>query len=611
MTRMRQATFHPGAGPGHDFADVVLIGVLTLLALIGGGTWLTGQIAALTFNATWPPVGFGEALHAAWALPEHLGDPRQAWPAGVRADLPGPAGFAAAALIAFLDITIVMAGSLRWALNRRPHKGFASRAEMDPLTERAVVARAAVVRPSLSGRRVAVEDAGVRIGRAIPSGTALACSAEDSVAVVAAPRQGKSASVIIPWVYGWPGPAFVTSIRPDVLMATAIPRGNRGPVAVMAPTGMLDWPDKLRWSPVSGCADFNKAHARADVMVTVGKGRDGGDSTDSGYFSMNATNLVAAWLHAAALSGGNAADVVRWAFDERLDAPIRIMAGHSDAADGVASLLDALYRLPADTTRASLWTTAQTAISPLLAPAARETFLPAPGEATDLREFLRAGGTCYLLADERRAATLAPVVSAFVDDLIETAKGIADWMPGGRLDPPLGLFLDEVANIVPLPQLPALMSFAGGTGIFITAVLQSMAQARSRWGHDAAAMLWSSATVKLILGGLAGDDLREVSELAGEHQETVITWQRGHGGSTYSSTLQDRRTVTPAQVRTLSASRREALVIHATTPVVRARLTRYYEGPHRADFAASAEQARRIAGLDLPVAVADEAGQPS
>ena len=45
-------------------------------------------------------------------------------------------------------------------------------------------------------------------------------------------------------------------------------------------------------------------------------------------------------------------------------------------------MLDALYRLPPDTTRASLWTTAQTAVSPLLAPAARQVFLPAPGAAT-------------------------------------------------------------------------------------------------------------------------------------------------------------------------------------------------------------------------------------
>jgi type IV secretion system protein VirD4 len=495
----------------------------------------------------------------------------------------------------------LIAVALGWPrLRSRPQRGYASRAAITgALSERSVIARGPVVRPSLAGRKIAAADAGVRIGRAVPSGMPLACSAEDSVLVLAAPRQGKTSSVVIPWLHSWPGPAICTSIRPDVLLATAIPRSRRGPVAVMAPTGMINWPDKLRWSPTSGCRDFNRAHARADVMVSVGKSSDRSDSTDSGFFSMNATNLLAAWLHAADLAGGTAGDVVSWAFDERLDRPVRILATHPDAAEGVAEMLDALYRLPADTTRASLWTTAQTAIAPLLAPAARETFMPGPGQSTDLAAFLRAGGTCYLLADERRASVLAPVMSAFADDLIETAKSIADTLPGGRLDPPLMLALDEVANIVPLPQLPALMSYAGGTGIFITAVLQSMAQARSRWGRDAAAMLFGASTVKLILGGLAGDDLREVSDLAGEWREAVTTWQRGHGGTSVSTTLQDRKTVTAEQVRTLSAARREALVIHATTPVVRARLTRHYEGPHRAEFAASVTQARRIAGLDL------------
>ena len=458
--------------------------------------------------------------------------------------------------------------------------------------------------------RITVTDVGVQIGRAVPSRIPLACSCEDSVYGIAAPRQGKSSEIIIPWLHDWPGPAFVTSIRPDVLMNTAIPRRSRGPVSVMAPTGMISWPDKLTWSPVSGCADFNIAHARADVLVSVGKSADNGDSTNAGYFGMNATNLLAGWLHAAALSEGSARDVCSWAFDERDDAPIRILAGHPLAADGVAAMLDSLYRLPADTTRASLWTTAQTAVAPLLSPAARETFMPPPGGETDLREFLLAGGTCYLLADERRAATLAPLVSAFTDHLIETAKAIADQLPGGRLDPPLGLFLDEAANIVPLPQLPALMSFAGGTGIFIVAILQSMAQARSRWGRDAAEMLWSSATVKLILGGLAGDDLREISDLAGEYRETVTSWQRGQGGYTVSFSLEDRKAIRPDEVRTLSARKREALVIHATTPPVKARLARHYESKHRREYAASVQEARRIAGLDPPEGNASNPAYP-
>ena len=594
---MRGDQASPRAGIADTAADAILIGVLAAAVILGAGTWLTGQLAALLFLGRWPSASLADGLEAALRLPGHLADPRQAWPASAQRDLPGGAlPFAVAGLLSLAVLSSAAVFTVRRAAGRRRRRGLASRADLNAsLSVRAVIDRGKAVRPSLAGAKVAVEDVGIRLGRAIPSGLPLACSAEDSVEVLAAPRQGKTSDFIIPWLHTWPGPAFATSIRPDVLLNTAIPRRARGPVAVMAPTGMIDWPDVLRWDPASGCESFDKAHARADVLVTVGKTAGTGDSNDGGYFAMNATNLLAAWLHAAALSGGSARDVLRWAFDERDDAPIRILATCPDAADGTAAMLDALYRLPPDTTRASLWTTAQTAVSPLLAPAARKVFLPAPGQSTDLGEFLRAGGTCYLIASERRASVLAPVVSAFADDLIETAALIAAASPGERLDPPLGMFLDEVANIVPLPQLPALMSFSGGTGIFIAAVFQSMAQARHRWGADAAAMLWGSATVKAILGGLAGDDLREISELAGEYRETVQSWQRGHGGSSLSWSLQDRKALTPQEIRTLSAAEREGLIIHATTPAVKTRMTRHYEGPHRDVFADSVRQARLIA----------------
>jgi type IV secretion system protein VirD4 len=580
--------------------DYLIVAVLCVTAAAGGGTWITGQLAGLLFRGTWPPVTFAQALAAAAALPGHLGDPRRAWPAAARGYLPGPAGFTVAGVLVAAVLAGMAVAALRWTGGRRPHRGMATHGQLkDALTEDAVIARGPVIRPSLAGQKdIKVTDVGVRVGRSVPARTRLAISAEDSVLLVAAPRQGKTSQVIIPWLHDWPGAALVTSVRLDVLLSTIIPRGKRGPALVMAPTGMIDWPDKFSWCLASGCESFDKARARADVMVTVGKPGTSSDSNDGGFFGLNATNLLAGWLHAAALSGGSANDVLKWAFDERLDNPIRILATHPGAAEATAAMLDSLYRLPADTTRSSLWATAQTAVAPLLAPAAREVFTPPPGQGTDLAAFLRAGGTCYLMADERRASALAPVVAAFVDDLLETAKTIADESPQGRLDPAFGVLLDEVANIVPLPQLPALMSFAGGTGIFVTAVLQSLAQARGRWGHDAAEMLWGAATVKVILGGLAGDELRQVSELAGEYRETLITWQRGQSGHSLSSTLQDRKAMPPEQIRTLSSQRREALVIHATTPPVKARMTRHYEGPRKDEFAASVMEARTIAGLD-------------
>ncbi|MET8160331.1 TraM recognition domain-containing protein [Sphaerisporangium sp. NPDC005289] len=569
--------------------DLLLFGALACLAATLVWVWMTGQVAGLLFAFSWPDTGLGDCLAILRRLPHHLSDPRQAWPAAARGSLPGWPGFLASALLTFAALAAATVATARRIGAGRSHRGFASRRELArSMSQQAVLDRGPVVRPSVAGTDFTVEDVGVRLGRARTGGMPLAVSSESSVLLMSAPRQGKTSMVIIPWLHRWPGPALVTSVRKDVVEATALLRAEDDrPVLVMAPTGMIGWPDLVRWSPTSGCESFEKARARADVMVTVGKSGAHQDSGNAAYFGMTATNLLAGWLHAAALSGRSMDDVLRWALDERLDQPVKILRDHPGAAPGTAAMLDAAYRSP-EGTRSNLWTTVQTAVAPLLSTAARATFTPPAGQGIDLEAFLGRRGTIYLLVSEKQASDLAPLISAFVDELTETAKRLADASPGGRLDPPLGLICDEVANVVPLPHLPALMSYAGGSGIFIVAVLQNMAQAENRWGREGAAMLWGASTVKIALGGLSGDELRDLSTLAGEYRELLTTHQRGSSGHTVQSTLHDRKTLPPEAIRTLSEQRREALVIHATTPAVLVRMTRHYEGADRDAYARSA-----------------------
>lgn len=149
MGRNRQAA--PG-GILHS-NDLVLIGVVGLIAAVAIGTWLTGQVAALFFHGGWPSVSLGQALAAAWNLPGDLGDPRQAWPAGVRGELPGSAGFLVAAVVALVVITGIALVLGRIARRHRSQRGFASAAEIrSVLSEKAVIARGPVVRPSLRRR---------------------------------------------------------------------------------------------------------------------------------------------------------------------------------------------------------------------------------------------------------------------------------------------------------------------------------------------------------------------------------------------------------------------------------------------------------------------------
>lgn len=581
----------------HDGKDLAIALTLGLLAMASIGTWLWGEAAGLLARGTAPRVPLSQSLSIAFRLPRHLRDPRGAWPSNAATLLPGSALFyCAAAALVLVGAGLFLLGARLWVRFKRRDDGFATRKDLAVhLAESAVIARGAVVRPSLAQSPFKLCDVGLPLGCSVPDTVRLAVSTEDSVVVIAAPRQGKSSQVVIPWVHRWPGPALVTSMRMDVLLATATLRADAGPIAVMAPTGMTSWPSMLRWSPTSGCRNLDKARQRAEVMVTVGRSEKQ-DSSNAGYFGANATNLLTLWLHGAALADRSMREVLTWSLNDRDDTPVKLLRDHADAAPGSAQLLDGLYRTPPET-KSGLWTTVQTALAPLLSPTAQATFCPeTEADCFDLDEFLRSNGTVYLLVAEKQAAALAPLIAAFVDELVETAKRLADAIPGGRLDPPCGLFLDEIANVVPLPSLPALMSFAGGSGIFIAAILQSRAQAEARWGSEQAAMLWGAATVKLILGGLSGSELRDLSEtLVGEYDRHMTSYQCSDDGSiTTGTSVQQHKTMTAEDIRTLNSAKREALVIHATTPAVKIRMTRHYEGPDAALHAKAERDARAI-----------------
>jgi len=93
--------------------------------------------------------------------------------------------------------------------------------------------------------------------------------------------------------------------------------------------------------------------------------------------------------------------------------------------------------------------------------------------------------------------SLAPLVAAIIEDLVDRGRRLAAHSTGGRLDSPLLLVLDEAANIAPLPTLPSPLADGGGVGIPTVAVFQSLAQARARWGDAATDAMWAASTIKI------------------------------------------------------------------------------------------------------------------
>ncbi|HEX4400126.1 MAG TPA: TraM recognition domain-containing protein [Galbitalea sp.] len=413
-----------------------------------------------------------------------------------------------------------------------------------------LVKQARTFRPSL--QHAAPSDVGYLLGRA--RGRQVWATVEDSILLIGPPRSGKGLHIVINAILDAPGAVITTSTRPDNLTATLRAREKRGgPVAVFDPQQLAPGlPIGLRWSPVRGCEDPLTAMIRANgLAASTGLG---GHAVENGSFWEGKTRAaIQSLLHAAALDGRDARTVYQWALSPSAagDA-VRILQTNTEAAYGWADSLDSMIQSD-PRTRDSIWQGVGLAFQALADPRVLDAVTSRGSGAFDPTKFLTDQGTLYLLATGAGAGASAGLVAAFIEDLVETARKLAARSPGARLDPPVLMALDEIGNLAPLPSLPTLMAEGGGTGITTMPVLQSLAQAREKWGDNNANAIWDASIVKIILGGASNSrDLQDLSTLIGDRDEqtdSVSTDQ--YGGYSSQRSLRRVPVLPPNVLRTL------------------------------------------------------------
>jgi type IV secretory pathway TraG/TraD family ATPase VirD4 len=298
-----------------------------------------------------------------------------------------------------------------------------------------------------------------------------------------------------------------------------------------------------------------------------------------------------ALLHAAALDGRSPAELYRWTLDPAAaQEAVAILTRNPAAAVGWAESLEAM--IDADPrTRDSIWQGVSLALAALADPRVLDAVSPGEEEHFDPEGFLRHNGTLYLLATGAGAGASSSLVAALVEDLVETTRRIAARSPGARLDPPVLLALDEIGNLAPLPSLPVLMAEGGGTGITTMPVLQSLAQARQRWGDNAATAIWDASIAKIVLGGASGSrDLQDISTLIGERDEVTDSVTVGERGLRSNQRSTRRVPIMPPDViRTLPYGT-ALLMLRAAPPIV----TQLREWTSRPDGAKLRDDRARI-----------------
>ena len=397
---------------------------------------------------------------------------------------------------------------------------------------------------------------------------------EEHILVMAPPRTGKTgflASVVL----DYPGPVISTTTKHDVFLLTSGIRALRGPVHVFNPQGIGNVPSTFRWSPVHGCEDQAVAIRRADAFAHAvsQKGVE-----DASFWSAKASDYLRAYFHAAALSGSDMRMVARWVLGADPEEPedILAMAGAVQWAMTLAEL-----RSEAQKTASTVRMVMSRAMSFMADPALAESVLPGD-EPFDVAAFLRDCGTLYMIAESPGEETpVAPLFAAMASEFHYEAALLGQASPGGRLDPPLLMGLDEVTQICPVP-LPVWLSDSGGKGIQVCAVAHGEAQLASRWEEYGRQVVLDTCSVKVLLPGISDTEtLQSMSQLCGQAAF------REHGQSYYSR----HDVATPDMIRQLPSG--FALVVRGGLSPVLARLPRAWKHPayrqaRRAGFAVAA-----------------------
>jgi type IV secretion system protein VirD4 len=390
----------------------------------------------------------------------------------------------------------------------RPGRGFASLPELWLRWGRMpAVSYGARSRPDLSlfaRLTLPATEYAVRLGRA-QYFRRLYAAFELHVLILAPPRTDKT-GLLADRIIRHPGPVLTTSTRADLYQLTSNVRrvGGRGPVYVFNPEGVGDVPSTFAWDLLGVCTDELMAFKMADWLAgdTEGYG-------DLAWFEEQGTISMSGLLLAASMTGATLADVYQWTQRRGHERALAVLAerGNPQLHAAVRALME--ENKTAASIRTTIARALKWAVIPQLAAAADRhgTF--------DAREFALAGGTLHLIASGDSRSVITPLLRALASHVHYAAGLAGSRTEAGRLDPPLLMAMDEVAQVCPV-DLPSMLADSAGKGITFCTVAHSLAKLEERYGEDGAANIWAISGVKMLLRGITEPQtLEDVSRICG------------------------------------------------------------------------------------------------
>ncbi|WP_433717322.1 type IV secretory system conjugative DNA transfer family protein (plasmid) [Nocardia sp. CA-084685] len=420
---------------------------------------------------------------------------------------------------------------------------------------------------------------GVLVGRTVRGDLPVYLPWEWVTVAIAGTRMGKTAALAIPAVLTAPGPCIATSNKPDLYSHTRLHRESVGDVWLFDLQGVTTGEHgaaSFWWNPLAPVHDLPAAKKAASYFV--GAEKEDGAKVDA-YFDGSAQDLLAAYMLAAALAGGDLIHAVEWMANEQSGVPAAVLRAHGEHA--TARMLTTKQNVT-ERQRDGYFDMARRFLESLDAHRYAQAILPnrritigvasdgsiatAPGNwqhslpEFDVDAFATSTDTLYALSREGPDSAAA-LTTALVGQVLDRAEAAGARTGTGRLDIPMVAVLDEAANVCRLQSLPDQYSHFGSRGIIPITILQSPSQGRNVWGQvrfqimlDACSAVW--------YGGNIDDKefLTTLSELIDDHwvrndQTSSPTGIFATGQRSRSSSWQSERILKLSDLAALTSDR--------------------------------------------------------
>ncbi|WP_246011311.1 type IV secretory system conjugative DNA transfer family protein [Nocardia mexicana] len=450
-----------------------------------------------------------------------------------------------------------------------------------------------------AGIRLGVEDPpGIAIGTAVAGRQRLYGAFNNLSVDIWGPGQGKSTCRAIPAILDAVGPVVVTSTKRDVVDTTRGVRDEKGSrtfvfdpegVAGESPTWYWDpliWVDAPRWGCETRAARLAGHFADADRYTDA-----------RGYAESIAEELLTLLFLAASVDNRPITQVWEWLVNPIRGEPseaLHVAAGGFGMHAGgelhaAASALSAIYGTDFDQLERILGVSRRM-VRCLQSPGIHR-WLTSDRDSRyrlDESEFIEGNWTLYTLSVPGRSAA-APLVSALLEAVLDTAVRRAQNSPDFILPVPLLAVLDDAANVLTWRDFPQLSSYYGAYGIGLMTMLQSWVQGVRCWGPTGMNELWSAATIKVIGGGT--DDvsfLRDRMDGIGSHDVESRGVGLAASGPSYSTSMGTANTLGVSELRSLPRER-AVLFAPGVAPVL-IKTEPWWTGPYAADVRRSLER---------------------